>query len=145
MTLAAVPMASQSRASFAQRAIAFVLDLLPLLVITPITVVPEVGERVYLLLATIWWMMRDVQGASLGKRILGMRVEDYNGSPVSPRQAALRNITFAGPILLALIPSIGLLLAPAVGALLCFGEVASFVFTGERVGDRLARTAVRRG
>lgn len=145
MTFAAVPLAGSDRASFRQRGLALALDVLPLLVITPVTVIPIAGERVYLLLAALWWLMRDARGASLGKRILGLRVETLNGGSVTLRQAAVRNATLAAPLALALIPVAGLVLAPGIGAFLCLGEIASLALTGKRIGDKLAGSVVRRG
>jgi uncharacterized RDD family membrane protein YckC len=40
-----------------------------------------------------WWLLRDIPGASPGKRLFGLQVVRQDGSPAGMQQRMLRNVT----------------------------------------------------
>jgi uncharacterized RDD family membrane protein YckC len=93
------------------------------------------SSAVFLLgVMAVYFLFRDIAGASLGKLILGLRVVG------SPGARVVRNITVAaGPSLLA---SGRTGLAGTVANLIFFAECLSLLLRGYRFGDRLAGTVV---
>ena len=100
---------------------------------TDYLIVPIVG---------IYFLARDFffPGQSVGKRIAKLKVVSTNGRPLSVTQSALRNIT-AAPIVLLAIPYVAYVAMPVV--LLCvIGDGFMVMLQGKRIGDTLAFTSV---
>ncbi|MBM3319571.1 MAG: RDD family protein [Candidatus Eisenbacteria bacterium] len=81
---------------------------------------------------------------SLGKKAMRIRPVVLAGSPVTFAISARRNVIFAVPLLLLVIPVLGLVLAPAASIVILIIETG-LVLTdrdGRRYGDRIAGTLV---
>jgi uncharacterized RDD family membrane protein YckC len=90
---------------------------------------------------TAWWLLRDLPGPSLGKRVLGLRVVRQDGSPADARARLLRNVTLIPGPLFSLIPIAGFG-GPVISLGLILAEVGFLLVRHERLGDRLAGTMV---
>ena len=130
-----------------QRFWAYLIDLIPAVaVVLLFGWIPIIGAMIAGAILFVYWLLRDVTGASIGKRMLGLRVVGRDGTPSGVGGRILRNLPFAiGPGLLV-VPLAGYVIAPPTAGLLVLLE-AVLVATGkERIGDRLARTnAVKKG
>ena len=131
------------KASIDQRMYGYLIDLVPM---------AGISVGVYFMLPTarhalqmswpyvvgVYFLMRDITGASVGKRLLGLRVVDLKGGDAGYEGRMLRNAPIAvGPILQ---PFLGQL-----SAIVLLADIGFLLFRGERLGDRLARTAVITG
>lgn len=107
--------------------------------------IPIIGEFLGLV-ALLYMLCRDMNGASLGKLALGMRVRHADGGPSSLMQRILRNVPFAFPLLPLLLPFEGMdiLATGVVSTAVILVEGIALLFTGSRLSDRLASTAVFR-
>jgi uncharacterized RDD family membrane protein YckC len=85
-----------------------------------------------------------IQGSSLGKRLLGLKVVRQDASSADTQQRILRNITLVPGPLLALIPLGGLFTVPAIAICLLLVEIGFLLVRHERLGDRIAGTMVIR-
>lgn len=127
-----------------RRVIAFVIDVVPVMVLALVHLLPIIGWIFYGLMHACYWLLRDYAGASLGKTALGAYVTSEDGSPATTRQRMLRNVTLAIPGIIGMIPLIGIFFE-ALSALLIFGgEALLLLLTGRRLGDRIAGTTVYR-
>jgi uncharacterized RDD family membrane protein YckC len=130
-------------ANTSQRLVAGLIDVAPLLVATAIIGVFGGSYGVSLTatrtIAGLGLLLKDVTGASPGKWLAGVRVTDRDGGPAGRGRKILRNITIAGAPLLLGVPYIGVL-----GMAVCVGDMALVLANRERLGDRLAGTAVVR-
>ena len=97
------------------------------------------------LIVTVYQLMRDYRGASLGKRVLGLRVANRGGGPATTAQCILRNIIFVVPTLALFIPGIGFFVDYGGGGILYIVELILLLATGSRIGDRIAATIVPKG
>ncbi len=133
---------SQVVADLGIRISAYLIDCIPALFIGLFNLIPIAGAVICGLLATPYWLLRDVTGASLGKSVLGLKVVSKGGGNSTVGQRVLRNLTLAiGPMLL-IIPLLGIILAAIIGGIIGLVEII-FIFTQhERLGDRFAKTAV---
>lgn len=124
------------------RFVGMLIDWVPTLVVLPLGVIPIVGPIIAGLIIGIWYLLRDIKGASLGKMLLKERVVMKDGSV--PDQAALikRNITVAAPALCMAIPLAGYILGPLVAVAALILEVVMLATKGERFGDQIAGTKV---
>jgi len=138
----AAPATSAARADKGLRAAGYLLDLIPAILIGLLGLIPIVGAMLAGFILAPYWLFRDVGGASLGKRILGIKVVARDGRPASFGSRLLRNVPIAlGPSLLV-IPFLGLIVGPSVAFVSTVIETI-FLFTqGERLGDRWAGTVV---
>jgi len=91
---------------------------------------------------TAYMLLRDAPGASLGKLILGLRVVGEEGGPASFQSRVLRNVPFAFPYALLLIPIVGPLLMLVAAPAVNIAETVNLVSKGRRAGDRMAHTSV---
>jgi uncharacterized RDD family membrane protein YckC len=91
-----------------------------------------------------WWLLRDIPGASPGKRLFGLTVVRQDGSPADKRARILRNITLIPGPLVTLIPLGGLFTGPALAIGLLLVEIGFLLVRHERLGDRIAGTMVIR-
>jgi uncharacterized RDD family membrane protein YckC len=130
-------------ANTSQRIVGGIVDVAPLLVVTVALtafVTPfDVGATLARLVAALGLMLKDVTGASPGKWLVGVRVMERTGAPASAGRRLLRNVTLAAVPLLAGVPYLG-----RIAAVICIGEMVLVLWQKERLGDRLAGTAVVR-
>lgn len=127
-----------------RRVIAFVIDVLPIMVLALLHFLPIIGWMFYGFLHACYWLLRDYTGASLGKMALGAYVTSEDGTPATTQQRILRNITLAAPGIVGMIPIVGIVFE-ALFAVLFFGaEAVLLLTTGRRLGDRIAGTTVYR-
>lgn len=127
-----------------RRVLAFLIDIVPALLIAMVRILPLIGQLSVSLLGTAYWLLRDVNGASPGKLVLGSEVVNIDGRPSTVGQRIGRNLTLAIPGLFATIPFIGIFIAAPVSFLLLIAEVGMLLATGRRIGDMLAGTTVVR-
>jgi uncharacterized RDD family membrane protein YckC len=92
--------------------------------------------------ATTYVLLRDIGGASPGKRIMGLRVVAKGGGLPSLSSRLLRNATLALTPALSLALNHGL--AGLVPGLITTAESLFLLSKGESHGDRLAATTVIR-
>ncbi len=129
------------KAEIGPRIGAFIIDGLIGIPIALLSVIPFVGTLFSLGLIA-YWLCRDLLRPSLGKRALGLEVVGLNGDRPTEQQLILRNIPFAIPSLLTMIPFIGPFAALPIAALVYVGELVLFITQGQRFGDQLAKTQV---
>ena len=134
--------ASIPKADAGARIIGFVVDSLIAVPIGLIGVIPVVGQIVSTILLVPYWLLRDFGGASIGKRIFGLRVIDYQGNVASLGKRIRRNMLFAFAVLLLAIPLIGEIGAPIAFVIVCVIEICMMASRGERFGDRDAKCLV---
>lgn len=128
----------------------WIIDVVGLIVcLIPVIVVgliPFVGWLIALLgipaVAVAYHLLRDIQGASLGKHLLGMRVVSKTGGEATNGQRVLRNILFAVPVACMILPIIGHIIGAFLGFAITVTEAIMLLSTGERLGDKLANTVV---
>ncbi len=144
MPQSAASATSQVVADLGIRLCAYLIDCISALFIGLFNLIPIAGAVICGLLATPYWLLRDVTGASLGKLVLGIRVVSKDGGNSTVGQRVLRNLTLAiGPALL-IIPLLGILLAAIIGGVIGLVEIIFILTQRERVGDRFAKTVVVR-
>ena len=126
-----------------KRVVGFLIDLIPALLLALLNFLPFIGWMFHGLLSALYWLLRDVGGASLGKIAMSSVVYSQDGRPANTGQRILRNVPLAIPGILGVIPFVGVGLH--VFALLLFvAEMFALLLTGRRIGDRLAGTTVVR-
>jgi uncharacterized RDD family membrane protein YckC len=89
-----------------------------------------------------YWLLRDFNGASLGKMAMGTAVISKNGQAATQGSRILRNVPLAIPNMLMLIPILGWIAAVPVAFIVIVAEIIALLSTGERLGDKLANTMV---
>ena len=126
------------------RVLGYLIDILPAIVISLILgFIPIIGPLFLSpLFLLAYWLMRDFNGASLGKMAMGTRVIAKNGQEATQGSRILRNLPLAIPNMLMMIPIIGWIAAIPVGLIVIIVELVTLLSTGERVGDKLANTMV---
>lgn len=127
---------------------AYLIDCIPVIVAIPVLVIlsliPFVGGLFAALLYVPYWLLRDINGASMGKRAMGLEIIQVDGTQPRAGPRVIRNITLWAPALLHIIPFIGPILH-ALFALFVIGAEIILVLVGSRrIGDRLAGTMVVR-
>ncbi|HEY7211382.1 MAG TPA: RDD family protein [Bryobacteraceae bacterium] len=127
-----------------RRVLAFLIDIVPMLLLSLVHFVPIFGWMFYGLLHALYWLLRDVNGASPGKAILGSFVANAVGGPSTNSQRILRNLPLAIPGFLGLIPLAGVIFEFFAAIIIFGGEALLLLTTGRRFGDRLAGTTVVR-
>jgi uncharacterized RDD family membrane protein YckC len=126
----------------APRVIGFLIDILPVLPFGLLNLIPIAGPILFGVVVAPYWLLRDITGASLGKRVLGMRVRTERGERASMFATVLRNLPLAGPYFFLLVPLIGPLLTAAFGTIAVLIEIIALVARGRRIGDLIAGTTV---
>ncbi len=86
-------------------------------------------------------LLRDVRGASVGKHLLGLRVESRFGTPIGANERIMRNWPLAIGPAISLTPLAGDLGAPAFAFCLAV-ETLVLLVKKERIGDIMADTKV---
>ena len=104
---------------------------------------PVIGELVGLI-SLLYVLMRDMNGASIGKLLVGIRVTSSSGAETTIASRVIRNISLALPqlALIVPIPGVDILLNAGVTTLVFLLEGTLLLATGRRIGDRVAGTAV---
>ena len=139
---AAAESTSQVVAQLGIRICAYLIDCIPVVLLSFLNLIPIAGPMMCGFLVTPYWLLRDVTGASLGKLMLGLKVLNKDGSDSTTRQRVLRNVTLAAGPAFLIIPLIGIVLFAVIGGILGLIEIIFFLTQRERLGDRLAKTTV---
>ena len=125
------------------RAGAYIIDLAPAMVVSfCLSWLPSGGTVWAGVFLLAWWLLRDITGASIGKRMLGLRVVLQDGGESGPRERILRNVTLIGGPVSMLIPVAATVAGSAMGLVITVIEIASLVMLKRRLGDMMAGTAV---
>ena len=127
-----------------RRVLAYLIDVIPMLLLAVIHFVPIIGWIFYGLLHALYWLLRDINGASPGKSILGSYVVSEKGAASTTSQRILRNVPLAIPGFVGMIPLIGIFFELGLAFIIFGGEAILLLTTGRRLGDRLAGTNVYR-
>ena len=135
--------ADMPRASLVLRALGYLIDLLPTFLLIPFILIPILGQIMMGMLLCIYWLLRDIQGASLGKLALGCRVESVSSEVANPQKGrVIRNLPFAFVCLCFAFPILGFVLLLVVGPVVILSESLALILTGRRLGDMIAGTTV---
>lgn len=130
-------------ASKGERAGTYLIDLIPAVIVGFIFGwIPIVGPMIAGFILACYWLLRDITGGSIGKLLLGLRVVGKNGEEAKFSQRILRNVTIAAGPALLIIPLVGPFVALPITAILILVEIVLVLSQGERLGDRIAGTAV---
>jgi uncharacterized RDD family membrane protein YckC len=127
-----------------RRVVAYLIDIVPMLLLALIHLLPIFGWMLYGLVHACYWLFRDIGGASPGKLVVGSYVANENGGMASTSQRVMRNVPLAIPGILGMIPLLGIAFEFAAAAVIFGGEAIVLLATGRRMGDRLAGTNVFR-
>jgi uncharacterized RDD family membrane protein YckC len=124
------------------RAVGYIIDVVPAVILGLIGLVPIVGQFIAGVLMGSYWLFRDINGASLGKLVVGTRVVAAGGGEATANARILRNLPLCiGPFLLA-VPIAGYVLGPTVASLAFLIELIMLLTQGSRLGDKFAGTVV---
>jgi uncharacterized RDD family membrane protein YckC len=130
------------RASAGLRAAAYLIDVIPAVLIGLIAILPLIGHIIAGLLLGFYWLYRDASGYSLGKRALGLHVVQANGE-LATRQALIRrNLPFAIAAFVTAIPFLGIVLGPITGFVAVAATALLLLSEGYSLGDKWAGTTV---
>src|SRR5580765_538090 len=100
------------------RAVGYLIDVLPAIVIGLFGLIPVIGIIIAGFLLAPYWLLRDIAGASLGKLLLGTTVVRKDGQAASVGARIMRNLPLAiGPAFL-IIPVLGYFLGPPIAGLI---------------------------
>jgi uncharacterized RDD family membrane protein YckC len=126
------------------RVLGYLIDILPAIVVGMILgFIPLLGPFLLSpLFGLAYWLLRDFNGASLGKMAMGTMVVGKDGQAATQGARILRNVPLAIPNMLMLIPILGWIAAIPVAFIVIVTEIIMLLSTGERLGDRLAKTMV---
>ncbi len=127
-----------------RRIVAYLIDVIPMIFLALLHFLPIIGWMLYGFIHACYWLLRDINGASLGKSVMGGYVGSETGMTSTTSQRIIRNIPLAIPGLLGMIPLIGLAFEIVVAFFIFGGEALLLLLTGRRLGDRLAGTQVFR-
>ena len=130
------------KAEIGPRIGAVAIDWLISLPLVFIGFVPFIGMFIGLV-AAAYWLCRDLLRPSLGKKALNLEVVDAaTGGRPTDQQLILRNLPFAIPSVVAMIPFLGIVAGPDLGLVVFILELVMFITQGQRFGDQLAKTQV---
>jgi RDD family len=115
------------------------IDCLISFVFVAIGVIPGIGF-IAAALDSLFWLLRDIKGASPGKSMLGLEVRTMGGGVPGKGALMLRNLPFA-PLIIQAIPVVGNLILPIIGFVILL-EAFLVLITDRRLGDYLAGTKV---
>lgn len=142
MATTAVGPAFVPKADSGARIVAAFIDSLIALPFGMIGFIPIIGQIISTTLLVPYWLFRDVGGGSIGKRIFGLRVVDYDGRIAPLGKRVRRNMLFGFSAFLMALPIIGEFAAPAAFLIVSIIEVILMASRGERMGDRDAKCLV---
>jgi uncharacterized RDD family membrane protein YckC len=131
-------------ASTAQRLLAYLIDVVPIVVLGLIL---GSTSTTAIWIAAAYLLLRDVGGASPGKLVLRLRVVGKDGASATVAQRVLRNVTLgAQAAAIAVVPLAGFglmgLIVRFVPSLLLTIDGAYLLDKGLRLSDRLVGTRV---
>ena len=129
------------KAEIGPRIGALIIDILISIPLGMVALIPFVGILAGLL-AVAYWLCRDLVRPSLGKKALNLDVVDINGGRPTDQQLILRNVPFAVPSLISMIPFLGVIAGPALATVVFVLELVMFITQGQRFGDKIANTQV---
>ncbi len=129
------------KAEIGPRIGALIIDILISIPLGMVALIPFVGILAGLL-AVAYWLCRDLVRPSLGKKALNLDVVDMNGGRPTDQQLILRNVPFAVPSLISMIPFLGVIAGPALATVVFVLELVMFITQGQRFGDKIANTQV---
>lgn len=129
------------------RILAYFVDVVAWMVLIVIlSVIPIFGVFFAIFLAPLltgaYILLRDSQGASLGKTLFGMKVIGKDGREATQGARILRNLPIAIPSLIMIIPILGHIVGGFLAFVIVITELVSLLASGERIGDKLANTTV---
>ena len=127
-----------------RRILGYLIDLVPMLLLSLLHFIPIIGWMLYGLIHACYWLLRDINGASLGKLVLNSYVANIDGSPATTSQRVMRNVLLAIPGVFGMIPLVGIAFEIILALIIFGGEGLILILTGRRLGDRLANTTVFR-
>jgi uncharacterized RDD family membrane protein YckC len=130
------------KADPSRRVVAFIIDWLCTIPFQLVALIPLIGQFVALCCLIPYWLLRDVSGASVGKRFLGLRVVDYNGNTPRVGKRMRRNLLFVFPLLIIILPLIGAFGAAFAFVIVSIVEAGLIFSRGDRMGDRDAKCTV---
>ncbi|MBT9331033.1 RDD family protein [Paracidobacterium acidisoli] len=119
---------------------AYFIDFCIAFLLVLVGTIPIVGLIITPIIA-LYWLLRDINGASPGKSLLGLAIVSRGGGRSTTMQRILRNLPFAIMVLPLLIPYIGLTDYP-IQLFVILVEALMVILTRERIGDKLAGTMV---
>lgn len=123
------------------RVSAVLIDLLPTFLVVPIIWIPIFGQIIGGFLLFAYWLLRDMFGRSLGKKAMGLKIQNSVGDPPSTGSLIMRNLPFGICYLLSMIPFVGYMFLG--GAFIVdLIELILVLTNNERMGDRIAKTVV---
>ncbi len=134
--------APRSKASEVDRLVSGLIDGLILMPVGLLMIIPIVGWIAYGLIAAAWWLLRDSQGISIGKKVMNLEVISKDGGTPTRDQLMKRNFTLAGPMIIFAIPLVGPLIGGPLCGLVFLIEGILVLSKGERYGDTMANTMV---
>ena len=124
---------------------AVLIDVIPIIIVSVVFGwIPIAGLMLTGLIGIAYWLLRDINGASLGKILLGLKVVKKDLSPSETKDRILRNVTLVPGYVMMLIPLAGYVLAPAISFCMGVLELVFLLTQKERLGDRIAGTTVVR-
>jgi uncharacterized RDD family membrane protein YckC len=133
---------SKQIASRGSRILAYIIDISLFWFISLFTIIPVLGSVIDLGLL-FYMLLRDVTGASIGKRVIGLRVMNVTtGAPASIGQCIARNFIFAIPLFVEWIPVVGFFVGNSFMIVLGLVELVMLLSMGRRLGDYIAGTTV---
>ncbi|HEX4169358.1 MAG TPA: RDD family protein [Bryobacteraceae bacterium] len=148
---AAYPLQSRAALSYAatpeekrRRVAAYLIDIIPMLFLALVHLLPIFGWMLYGLIHVCYWLLRDINGASPGKLVVGSYVANADGTASTTSQRIMRNVPLALPGIIGMIPLIGIFFEFGFAVIIFAGEAILLLATGRRLGDRLANTQVFR-
>lgn len=130
------------KAGLFERWLAWIIDTFLIFLISFLSLIPILGGILVAITATGYLLLRDQNGASIGKRVMKLQVVNNDGRPANRNALIIRNALFAFPYLLHFIPYLGILFTLLIWTPICLVESLSVLFTGHRISDKIAGTIV---
>jgi uncharacterized RDD family membrane protein YckC len=130
-----------SDAARGARILAGFIDLIIAMIFVSIGMIPGINV-LGAIISTLFWLLRDIKGASPGKSIMGLEVRTRGGVKPSTVSLMLRNLPFT-PLIVQVIPIVGNIILPIEGFIV-IGEFLLVLIFNRRLGDFLAGTKVMR-
>lgn len=124
------------------RVAGYLIDVVPAVVIGLIGLIPFIGIMIAGFFLTLYWLLRDITGASLGKLLLGMRVTFPDGQPSTTGARVIRNLPLIAAPAVMMVPILGYFLVIPTSAIVTLVEGVLLISQGSRLGDRMAGTMV---
>ncbi len=131
-----------NKASAGQRIGAFLIDLIISVPLGLIWLIPIIGTLVGGFALLVYWLLRDLIGPSIGKRLTGLAIVKPNGGPAGAGQLVLRNLPLALPYIILMIPLLGTFIGAGLDISILLIELIFVVADGRRLGDKMAGTVV---